>query len=126
MLKSNFLLVGGSIEMTVVLMTAAVNGLVATALMAEPMPLPAPGSVSTPWIERVFLAESDVSPEEAVRFRIIDDAEVGRALVVGPWLSRSVRPRLHVGGEMQGAESHRRVARRTLVRLLVSGQRNIL
>ncbi|GAI85155.1 unnamed protein product, partial [marine sediment metagenome] len=74
-------------KMAVVLMTAAVNGLVATALMAEPMPLPAPGLVSAPWIEMVFLAESDVSPEEAVRFRIVNDAEVGRALVVGPWLA---------------------------------------
>lgn len=74
-------------KMAVVLMTAAVNGLVATALMAEPMTLPAPGPVSAPWIERVFLAESGVSTEEAVRFRIVDDAEVGRALVVGPWLA---------------------------------------
>ena len=65
-------------------MTAAVNGLIATTSMAEPMPLPAPGSVSSPWIERIFLTEKDVSPEEAVRFRIVDDAEVGRALSVGP------------------------------------------
>ena len=73
--------------MTVAFMTVAVNGLVATALMAEPIPLPAPGSVSAPWIERVFIVESDVSPEKAVHTRIVDDAEVGSALVVGPWLA---------------------------------------
>jgi hypothetical protein len=68
-------------------MIATVNGLIATALMAEPLPLPVPGSVSAPWIEKVFLTGSDVSAEDAARFRIIDDAQVGRALVVGPWFA---------------------------------------
>jgi len=74
-------------KISVVLMVATANGLLATALMAEPLPLPAPGSLSAPWIERLFLASSDVSAEEAARFRIVDNAEVGRALVVGPWLA---------------------------------------
>ena len=87
MLKSNLLLVGGSMKVSVALMMVIANGLLATAMMAEPMPLPAPGSVSAPWIERVFLTNNDISVEEAAHFRIVDDAEVGRALVVGPWLA---------------------------------------
>lgn len=73
-------------KIAIALMTAAVNGLAAAAL-AQPMPLPEPGPVGGPWIERIFLPQSDVSPEEAVSFRTVDDPEVGRALAVGPWLA---------------------------------------
>ena len=73
-------------KMVVSLMTVAVSGFAAASL-AQPMPLPETGPVGGLWIEKIFLTERDVSPEEAVRFRIVDDPEAGRALVVGPWLA---------------------------------------
>ena len=63
-------------------------GFVAVAF-AQRIPLPEPGPVSGPWVEKIFLTDSDATPEEAVRFCIVDDPKVGRTLTIGPWLAGS-------------------------------------
>ena len=56
---------------------------------AEPMPLPSGETITSPWLPTLSLADGKVTPDEAAKFRLADDAKVGRALVVGPWLAGS-------------------------------------
>ena len=55
---------------------------------ADPLPLPDGERLSPPWEGMLFLApDSGVRAERAATFRVTDAPEVGRALVVGPWLA---------------------------------------
>jgi predicted small lipoprotein YifL len=54
---------------------------------AEPLPLPPGDKVAAPWKPVLTLDRPELKPDEAAGFRVADDAKVGRALVVGPWLA---------------------------------------
>lgn len=54
---------------------------------AEPLPLPEGGKLAAPWQPMLSLGEREVAPEEAAGFRLENNSQVGRALVVGPWLA---------------------------------------
>ena len=58
-----------------------------TAASAEPLPLPQGERLISPWTPMLSLTGGTVEPDEAAGFRLADDAKVGRALVVGPWLA---------------------------------------
>jgi hypothetical protein len=58
-------------------------------LLAEPLPLPQGGKITAPWQPMLSLTGMNAKPEEAAGFRVADDPNVGRALVVGPWLAGS-------------------------------------
>ena len=51
------------------------------------LPLSKGGTLAPPWVPMLSLADAQVPPEKAARFRFAEDPKSGRALVVGPWLA---------------------------------------
>jgi hypothetical protein len=54
---------------------------------AEPLQPPPGDKVASPWKPVLTLDRPELKADEAARFRVADDPQVGRALVVGPWLA---------------------------------------
>lgn len=55
--------------------------------LADSLPLPQGETLSPPWRPMLTLPDHRIAPDQAAGFRLADDAEAGRALVVGPWLA---------------------------------------
>jgi hypothetical protein len=62
---------------------------VASSLRADSLSLPLGEQIAPPWKAMLSLGDSLVAAAEAARFRLADDPEAGRCLVVGPWLAGS-------------------------------------
>ena len=69
----------------------------AAAAHAEPLPLPRGDKVAAPWKLVLTLERPELKPGEAARVRLADDAQAGRALVVGPWLAGAWRAGVQYG-----------------------------
>lgn len=54
---------------------------------AEPLRLPPGDKLVAPWKPVLTLDRLELKADEAAGFRVADDLQVGRALVVGPWLA---------------------------------------
>ena len=59
----------------------------ATVARAEALSLPQGDEITAPWQPMLSLGCQKIAPEEAAGFRLADDSNVGRALVIGPWLA---------------------------------------
>ena len=64
---------------------------------AEQLPLPPGDKVAAPWKPVLTLDRPELKPGEAARVRLADDAQAGRALVVGPWLAGAWRAGVQYG-----------------------------
>ncbi len=90
------------------------------------LPLPPGEKITAPWQTVLTLDEGKVAPEDAAGFRVAEEAKVGRALVVGPWLGLQ-RPRrlalaaalcpIQPGVAGAGATDHAPIRRAELPRL---------